>query len=50
MFIFVVFLDERGWENGDLEVSGLIIYYVSNAYKFSYIFIQWDRFVRRTTN
>ena len=50
MFTFVLFLHERGWQIRDLEVWGLISYYVSNADKFSYTFIQWGRFLTCITN
>ena len=50
VFILVLFLDERECQNGDLKVSGLIACRVSNVYKFSYIFTQWGRFLKRTGN
>ena len=50
VFIFVLFLDEIIWWKDYLEVSGLIACRVSNSCKFSYIFTQWGRFLKRTHN
>ena len=45
MLTFVVFLNERGWENGELKFSGLKTHCVSNTCKFSHTSIQWGRFL-----